>query len=124
MKRILFIIFLSFPLLGLGLLSCSKDNVGNGNGENGTSTGSITVYNKLTSSTPHLNNITRIEIFNDDFHTIDVTRIDKGKSNTISDIPEGTYSVKARITRSTVDAYETKTGVKVRKGQNTRVTFQ
>ena len=113
--------------LSLTFVSCDKDNdIEKTEGTTGGTKGSVIIYNKYSKSTYSGSNgdIQRISISNNDFFQTYYYDIKKGENKTISNIPEGTYSVSAQVKTTSLYRNETRNGIKVKKGQNTSVTFQ
>ena len=120
-------------VMGTALVGCSKDGNGEGgdnNGGNGNSTtGSIMVKNDYAGK-GSIGNITSLYVINPENEKVIASggAIYKGESKTISNISEGTYSVRASVMRNNDlvvgTKVDTKTGIKVNKGKTTTVTFK
>jgi len=112
-------------------VSCSKESTDSTNGTNNgnSATGSIVVKND-NNGQGSIGNITSLYVLNPSNEKVIASggAIYKGESKTISNIPEGTYSVRAYVMHNgdlvVGTKNDTKTGIKVNKGKTTTVTFQ
>ena len=120
MKRKLFLMTLiGLLVLSVGFVSCHKEGTDDGTNNNNNNTGTIKVYNKYSASKPH--NIYSIRIYKSGgFDKWDFKHIYRNQSNTISNIPAGTYTVQAEYVKG---HYTKKSGIRVQKGKTTEVTF-
>jgi hypothetical protein len=127
-KGILNYLIIAVFAISAAFTSCEKNNNGDDNGNNST-TGSVTVWNNYTGE-GKTGNITTLYVLNPSNEKVIASggAVYKGESTTISNIPEGTYSVQAAVMRNSDlvmgTKITTKTGVKVTKGKTTTVTFK